>query len=101
MLPLHQTGYVALIQNYDIWTPKLTVSCSASELNQRVVEIAGFEPTASWSQTKRDNRITLYLEIKIMLGYPSRPNLNCLIVVLRALGRGCCFQIPHWIVDIR
>ena len=37
MLPLHQTGYVALIQNYDIWTPKLTASCSTSELNQRFV----------------------------------------------------------------
>ena len=36
MLPLHQAGCVALIQNYDIWTPKLTASCSASELNQRL-----------------------------------------------------------------
>jgi hypothetical protein len=37
----------------------------------------------------------------IVLGYPSRPNLNCLIVVLRCIGRGCWIPDPLWIVDIR
>ena len=35
-------------------------------------------------------RTTLIPKIKIMLEYPSRSNLKCLIVVLRALGTGCC-----------
>jgi len=30
----------------------------------------------------------------IVMEYPSRSNLNCLIVVLRGLGSGCCFPIP-------
>ena len=37
----------------------------------------------------------------IVLGYPSRPNLNCLIVVLRCIGRGFWIPDPLWIVDIR
>ena len=37
-----------------------------------------------------------------MLEYPSRSNLNCLIVVLRGLGRkGDEFLNLSWIVDIR
>ena len=40
--------------------------------------------------------------IMIMLEYPSRSNLNCLIVVLRGLGRkGDEFLNLSWIVDIR
>lgn len=35
----------------------------------------------------------------IMLEYPSRSNLNCLIVVLRGLGRGCRILEP--ILDCR
>ena len=38
----------------------------------------------------------------IVLEYPSRSNLNCLIVVLRGLGRkGDEFLNLSWIVDIR
>ena len=37
--------------------------------------------------------------IMIMLEYPSRSNLNCLIVVLRGLGRGCRILEP--ILDCR
>ena len=40
-------------------------------------------------------------KLEIVKEYPSRSNLNCLIVVLRGLGSGCCFPIPFWIVDIR
>ena len=42
---------------------------STNWAKEAFVEIAGFEPTASWSQTKRDNRITLYLEMVIPIGF--------------------------------
>lgn len=32
--------------------------------------------------------------IMIMMEYPSRSNLNCLIVVLRCTGRGCRILLP-------
>jgi hypothetical protein len=44
-------------------------------------------------------------KLEIVKEYPSRSNLNCLIVVLRGLGTvpfgGWWIPIPLWIVDIR
>ena len=64
VLPLHQAGCVALIQNYDIWTPKLTVSCSASELNQRLSRWLDLNQRALLSKSSEKSRTPLHLVIK-------------------------------------
>ena len=61
----------------------------------------GIEPTPLVLQTSVRTSYTKD-PILIMLEYPSRSNLNCLIVVLRGLGRkGDEFLNLSWIVDIR
>ena len=65
------------------------------------VDPVGIEPTPLVLQTSVRTSYTKD-PIMIMLEYPSRSNLNCLIVVLRGLGRKGDESLNlSWIVDIR
>jgi hypothetical protein len=112
---VHCSTYWAITPNVRLRTPLCCKVCSWIDLltSLTLLFLSQGNNTLLWlkdSNLRRgatqfgswDRRYTCITIISlIMLEYPSRSNLNCLIVVLRGLGRGWWIPVPSWIVDIR